>query len=67
MAASICEYCKGEIGYETRFYALPARDGKRGMTNLVHARCHEEALENPTVINAPLDPDASISDADPGL
>lgn len=38
MSGEECHYCTARIGYEVRFYQLPDK-------TLVHARCHEDALE----------------------
>lgn len=42
MAACVCEYCQGIIGYETRFYQLSKSGEPR---RLVHAVCREDAIE----------------------
>ena len=39
MSESTCKYCTKKIGYETRFYQLEDK-------TLVHAACHEEAIES---------------------
>ena len=39
MSESTCKYCTKKIGYETRFYQLEDN-------TLVHAACHEEAIES---------------------
>ncbi len=38
MAADRCAHCKQEIGYDRRFYEIPP-------SVLVHASCHEAAIE----------------------
>lgn len=46
MAAALCSYCRKPIDYEVRFYDV--RNEAQRMTGaeaLVHARCHEEAIE----------------------
>lgn len=40
MAASVCRYCDGQIGYETRYYS-EAESPK----SYVHARCAEDDAE----------------------
>jgi hypothetical protein len=62
MAASLCKYCHQQIGYERGFYNV--RETANDPNDLVHSSCHEA---NQTGPNIELDPDASLSDADPGL
>ena len=63
MAETICLYCRKPIGYERRFYDI--RDHASDPHVLVHASCREDAVTPTRSIE--LDPDAGISDADPGL
>ena len=42
MANSTCHYCSCSIGYENRFYQIE----RNGLRVLVHADCHEEAIES---------------------
>lgn len=43
MALMRCKYCGKVIGYDRRFYIL--RTEKPGEGELVHALCHEDAIE----------------------
>lgn len=55
-----CKYCHEAIGCERRFYILPTE--QTGQVELVHASCHEDAIETENQARTILNTGAAIGE-----